>query len=186
MSESLRKNPVGDMSQVDPSAYVDPTAVVIGPVVIGENCYIGPNAVVRADEVAADTGKVAPVIIGDGVNLQDGVIIHALAGCEVVIGSHSSLAHGCIVHGPCVLEEGCFVGFNAVVFKATVGKGSMVKHGAIVEGIDIPAGKVVPTGTVIAKPEDLNLLVDINHDQQEFMEEVAHTNVELAEGYKKI
>lgn len=113
MSECFRKNPVADLPQVDPLSYVDPCVGVIGPVTIGKNCYIGPNVVVRADEVDAGTGKVAPVTIGDGVNLQDGVIIHALAGCEVVIGSHSSLAHGCIAHGPCVLEEGCFVGFNS-------------------------------------------------------------------------
>jgi carbonic anhydrase/acetyltransferase-like protein (isoleucine patch superfamily) len=186
MDASLRKNPAANLPQADPSSYVDPSAVVIGPVIIGKRCYIGPNAVVRADEVDPETGKVAPVTIGDGVNLQDGVIIHALAGCEVIIGSHSSLAHGCIVHGPCVLEEGCFVGFNAVVFKSVVGKGSMIKHGAVVEGVDIPAGKVVPTGAVITKPEDLGLLTEINHDQQEFMQEVAHTNEELAAGYKKV
>ncbi len=183
---SLRKNPMSDMPEVDPSAYVDPTAVIIGPVVVGKNCYIGPNAVVRADEVDAASGKVAPVIIGSCVNLQDGVIIHALAGCEVKVGDHCSLAHGCIVHGPCVVEEHSFVGFNAVVFKTTIGKGSMVKHGAVVEGIDIPSGKVVPTGAVITKPDDLKLLVDVTHDNIEFMEEVAHTNVELAHGYKKV
>ncbi|MGE5403970.1 MAG: carbonate dehydratase [Candidatus Saccharibacteria bacterium] len=186
MSENIRKNPSGDLPQVDASAYVDPTAVLIGPVIVGKDCYIGPNAVVRADEVDEKTGKVAPVIIGDAVNLQDGVIIHALAGCEVRIGSHSALAHGCIVHGPCVIEEGSFVGFNAVVFKSTVGKKSMVKHGAVVEGVDIPGGKVVPTGAVITKPEDLSLLVDINHDQLEFIEEVVHTNVHLAHGFKRV
>ncbi|MGE5396135.1 MAG: hypothetical protein ACM3MK_01220 [Chitinophagales bacterium] len=186
MNSSLRKNPVGDQPQVDPSSYVDPTAVIIGPVRIGKNCYIGPTVVVRADEVNPENGKVAPVIIGDGVNLQDGVIIHALAGCEVVVGNHCSLAHGSIVHGPCTVEDGSFVGFGALVFKARVGKGSMVKHGAIVEGVDIPAGKVVPTGSVITTIDDLNLLVEINHDNKEFMEEVVHTNIGLASGYKEV
>lgn len=186
MSNSIRKNPVHDLPQIDPSSYVDPSAVIIGPVVIGKHCYIGPQVAIRADEVDPASGKVAPVIIGDGVNVQDGVIIHALAGCEVKVGSHSSLAHGCVVHGPCTIEDECFIGFRAVVFKTTIAKGSMVKHGAIVEGIDIPANKVVPTGAIITSTEDLSKLTDITHALIEFKEEVAHTNIELAAGYKKV
>lgn len=186
MNKNFRKNPFGDEPQVDPSSYIDPTAVIIGPVVIGKECYIGPHVAIRADEVDASTGKVAPVIIGNQVNLQDGVVIHALAGCEVKVGNQTSLAHRSIIHGPCVIEDGCFIGFNALVFKTTIGKGSMVKHSAVVEGIDIPPGKVVPTGAIITQKEDLNLLTDVNHEQQEFMEEVFHTNIELANGYRKL
>ncbi len=186
MGDSLRLNPKRDKPTVDPSSYIDPSAVLIGPVTIGKNCYIGPNVVVRADEADPGSGKVAPVLIGDEVNLQDGVIIHALAGTTVSIGSHTSLAHGCVIHGPCSIEEHCFVGFRAVVFKSTVGSGSMIKHGAIVEGVDIPSGKVVPTGAVITSVDDLQKLKDIGHAEQEFMEEVVHTNVQLAEGYAKL
>lgn len=184
MSENLRANPKGDKPTVDPSSYVDPSAVIIGPVTIGKNCYIGPQTVIRADEVDEKTGQVAPVIIGDNVNIQDGVIIHALAGTSVEVGANTSLAHGCVVHGPCKIEEGSFIGFRAVVFKTVIGSGSMVKHGAIVEGINIPPGKLVPTGSVITSEADLGKLKEVGHAEKEFMEEVVKTNMELAHGYK--
>ena len=184
MEGSLRANPKGERPTVNPSSYIDPSAVIIGPVTIGKNCYIGPNVVVRADEKDSSSGEVAPIVIGDKVNLQDGVIIHALAGTKVSIGSCTSLAHGCVVHGPCFIGDHCFVGFRAVVFKSTVGSGSMIKHGAIVEGIDTPPGKLVPTGSVMTSTEDLKKLRHVGHEEQEFMEEVVHTNVKLAEGYK--
>ncbi|SHH03921.1 Carbonic anhydrase or acetyltransferase, isoleucine patch superfamily [Thermosyntropha lipolytica DSM 11003] len=185
MSENLRLNPQGDKPVIDPSSYVDPTAVIIGPVTIGKNCYIGPHTVIRADEVDEKTGKVAPVIIGDNVNLQDGVIIHALAGTSVEVGSNTSLAHGCVVHGPCKIEAGCFIGFRAVVFKTVIGSGSMVKHGAIVEGVNIPSGKLVPTGEIITSEDHLVKLKEVGQAEKEFMQEVVHVNMELAHGYKK-
>lgn len=185
MSENLRLNPEGDKPVIDSSSYVDSSAVIIGPVTIGKNCYIGPQTVIRADEVDEKTGRVAPVIIGDNVNVQDGVIIHALAGTSVEVGSNTSLAHGCIVHGSCKIEEGCFIGFRAVVFKTVIGSGSMVKHGAIVEGVDIPAGKLVPTGEIITSEADLNKLKDVGQAEKKFMEEVVHTNIGLSQGYKK-
>ena len=76
---SVRLNPQGDWPQVDTNAYIDLTAQLIGSVHIGSRVYIGPNAVVRADEVD-DEGEVKPIEIGSECNVQDGVIIHALAG----------------------------------------------------------------------------------------------------------
>ncbi|NLU50411.1 MAG: carbonate dehydratase [Syntrophomonadaceae bacterium] len=186
MQNNVRKSPSGDVPEIDPTSYVNPSAVIIGKVKIGKNCYVGPNVVVRNDEVDEDTGKVTAVVIGDNVNLQDGVVIHALAGTGVTVGNNTSLAHCCVVHGPCKIGPGSFVGFNAVVFKTEIGSGCMVKHGAVVEGVDIPPGKVVPTGACITSPRDLGLLQDTNTEQREFMEEVVHFNVGFSQGYKKV
>ncbi|MBO8158972.1 MAG: hypothetical protein H0Z36_05375 [Thermosyntropha sp.] len=182
----MRLNPFKDQPTIDPSSYVDPSAVIIGAVTIGKNCYIGPHTVIRADEVDEKTGKVALIIIGDNVNVQDGVIIHALAGTKVEVGPNSSLAHGCIVHGPCTIAENCFIGFRAIVFKTSIGKGSMVKHGAIVEGIDIPTHKLVPTGAIITNQDDLFKLKEVGQLEKNFMEEVVNTNIRLTKGYKEI
>ena len=108
---SLRLNHMGDWPQVDPSAYIDPTAQLIGKVRIGPRVYVGPNAVIRADE-ADSSLRVSPIEIGSECNVQDGVIIHALSGSKVMVGRRSSLGHGCIVHGPCTLGKRCFIGFR--------------------------------------------------------------------------
>jgi carbonic anhydrase/acetyltransferase-like protein (isoleucine patch superfamily) len=68
----IRKNPSGDLPVVPESAFVDPTAIICGKVLIGENVFIGPYAVIRADETDAN-GKMEPIIIGDDSNIQDGV-----------------------------------------------------------------------------------------------------------------
>ena len=115
LNRRIRPNPFGDWPEVPPTAYIDPTAQVIGHVKIGQYVFVGPNAVIRADE-QDDSGHVCPIIVEDECNVQDGVIIHALAGTEVTIGQRTSLAHGAIVHGPCRIDEDSFIGFGAVVF----------------------------------------------------------------------
>ena len=72
----IRKNPSGDLPIIHESAFVDPTAIICGKVFIGENVFIGPYAVIRADEVD-DSGNMEPIIIGANSNIQDGVVIHS-------------------------------------------------------------------------------------------------------------
>lgn len=186
MSGNVRPNPMGQTPEISKRAYLDPTAVIIGPVFIAEDCYIGPHAVIRADEADEHTGLAAKVIIGAGVNLQDGVILHALAGTEIIVEPHCSLAHGSVVHGPCHIETGSFVGFNSVVFKTNIGAGAMIKHAAVVEGVDIPAGRLVPTGAVITSGTQVDSLPEASEENREFMAEVVHTNIELAAGYNRL
>ncbi len=183
---SLRPNPVGDWPRVDPSAYIDPTAQLIGNVHIGPRVYIGPNAVVRADET--DTSlEVAPIEIGPQCNVQDGVIIHALGGAKVTVGCRSSLGHGCIVHGPCTLGEGCFVGFGAKVFDAAIGEGAFVGTGAVVQGVElIPKSFVPPAVSVLCREHVIRLVGTTSPEDREFMERVVATNEALVEGYIRL
>ena len=88
------------MARRDPSAYVDPTAQLIGNVRVGENVFVGPNAVIRADEPGTN-GKVQPIMIEAESNIQDGVLIHSMGGASVRIGPKASIAHGVVIHGPC-------------------------------------------------------------------------------------
>jgi len=180
---SLRPNPEGDWPQVDPSAYIDPTAQLIGNVHIGPRVYIGPNAVVRADEADSSLG-VAPIEIGPECNIQDGVIIHALGGAKVTVGRRSSLGHGCIVHGPCILGESCFVGFGAKVLDATVGDGVFVGTGAVVQGVELVTESFVPPAvSVLCREHVIKLVGTTSPEDREFVERVVAANVALAEGY---
>ncbi len=180
---SLRLNPQGDRPQVDPSAYIDPTAQLIGNVHIGPRVYIGPNAVVRADETDASLG-VAPIEIGPQCNVQDGVIIHAFGGAKVTVGRRSSLGHGCIVHGPCTLGEGCFVGFGAKVFDAAVGDGGFVGTGAVVQGVELTPNSLVPPAvSLLCREHVIRLVSTTSPEDREFMEKVVAANDALVEGY---
>ena len=100
----IRKNPSGDLPQIHPDAFIDPTAILCGKVVVHANVFIGPYAVIRADEVNA-AGQMDPIVIGAHSNIQDGVVIHSKSGAAVTIGERTSMAHRAIVHGPCTVGE---------------------------------------------------------------------------------
>ena len=185
IKEPAAANPTKDQPEVTPSTYIDPSARIIGKVEIGPRVFIGPFAVIRADEVSV-SGDVAPITIWPECNVQDGVIIHSLGGHHVALGSRVSLAHGCIIHGPCDIGDHCFIGFRAVVFKATLGAGTYVGTGAIVEGVELPPGALVPTGAVVNTPEAVSRLPKVGKVEQEFMQKVVETNLKLAEGYLKL
>ncbi|MCH8543908.1 MAG: carbonate dehydratase [Alcanivorax sp.] len=181
----IRKNPSGDLPVVAQSAFVDPTAIICGKVFVGENVFIGPYAVIRADEVDAD-GEMEPIIIGDNSNIQDGVVIHSKSGARVEIGQNTSIAHRSIVHGPCKVGSNVFIGFNTVLFNCEIGDGAAVRHTSVVEGCSVPANFYIPSTSLIGGPEALATIKPVAADVSSFSEDVAQTNVRLVQGYKKI
>ena len=107
----IRRNPNGDMPQIHPGAYVDNTAIICGKVIIEDNVFVGPYAVIRADETD-ENGEMEPIIIRANSNIQDGVVIHSKDGGLVDIGESTSIAHRSIIHGPCKIGNRVFIGFN--------------------------------------------------------------------------
>ncbi|MCX7927621.1 MAG: carbonate dehydratase [Candidatus Omnitrophica bacterium] len=176
----IRANPNGNWPKIHQSAYIDPTAVVIGKVKIGKNVLVAPGAVIRADE------QNSLIEIADNCNVQDRVIIHALRNSSVVIGKGTSLSHGCIIHGPCHIGKDCFIGFGSVVFKAEIADAVFVKFMAVVCGVDISKGKVVPEGAVINCWDKVKSLGSASKELEEFKQNVIKVNLELVKGYKKI
>lgn len=140
----------------------------------------------RADEIDAQ-GKVAPIEIGSECNVQDGVIIHALAGTEVIVGRRSSLGHGCIIHGPCTVGEGCFVGFGAKLFDATLGDGVYIGMGAVVQGVELGAESLVPPAVpVLSQDHVIGFAGTTSAAEHAFMEKVIAVNLALVEGYSRL
>ena len=174
----IRRNPNGDYPKIDKTAYIDPSAVIIGKVSIGKNVFVAPGAVIRADEAKSSVG------IGDSSNIQDRVIIHALGNSSVIIGKNTSLSHGCIVHGPCKIGKGCFIGFGSVVFKSELADYVFIKHLAVVEGVNIPCQKVIPSGEVIDS-DKLKILKPVSKKTRDFSTQVIKTNLNLRKGYLK-
>ena len=103
---------------VDPSAYVHPTAVLIGDVIIGADVYVGPNAVLRGD-----FGR---LILESGSNLQDGCIMHGYCDQDTKVEANGHIGHGAVLHG-CIIGRDALVGMNAVVMDgAVIGPQSLV------------------------------------------------------------
>lgn len=179
-------NPQSICPCIDPSTYVGPFSSVIGDVTIGNNVFVAPNVSIRADEGT-------PFFIGSNTNIQDGVILHGLAHGRVrqdgklysiYIGEKVSCAHGCIIHGPCKLENNVFVGFHAIVFNAIVGEGSYISLNALVTGgIKIGRNRFVPAGAIIDTQAKANVLGPVPGDVVEFAEEVQHVNQEFPCSY---
>jgi carbonic anhydrase/acetyltransferase-like protein (isoleucine patch superfamily) len=120
---------------IDPSAFIAPTAVVLGDVTILAEASVWFGAVIRGDA--------APIRIGRQTNVQDGCILHADPGFPCTLGERVTLGHGAIVHGATV-ENDCLIGMRAVVMNgARIGRGSIVAVGSVVtEGTEIPPGSI--------------------------------------------
>ena len=181
----IRKNPSGHLPKIHEAAYVDQTAIICGKVIIEENVFVGPYAVIRADEVNAD-GDMDPIIIGANSNIQDGVVIHSKSGAAVTIGRNTSIAHRSIVHGPCTVGNNVFIGFNSVLFNCSLGDGGVVRHNAVIDGADLPANFYVPSTTQIGPNTSLDEIPSVSASASEFSEDVARTNNELVLAYKKL
>jgi len=180
----LEANAAGHHPEIAPTAYVHPSATVIGRVRVGDRAFVGPHAVIRADEAGPD-GTIEPIIIGECANVQDCAVIHALGGTGVSIGPRTSIAHAAVIHGPCKIGVGCFVGFNSVVFRAALGDGVVVMHQALVEWAVVPEGLLVPSMTAVRCEEDVRRLMRVTADVVTFVQRVSNANVFLAQAALK-
>lgn len=173
-------NPHKQHPSVSKKAWISETAVIIGDVSIEDDVFVGPNAVLRADEPGSS------ITVHRGCNVQDNVVVHSLSHSEVLIGKNTSLAHACIVHGPCRIGEGCFIGFGAVAFDCNIGKDTLILHKSIVRGVNISSGRMVPDGTVITSQDCADSLEEITKDLTEFKKSVVRANIDLVEGYIRL
>ena len=181
----IRKNPSGDLPVIATSAFVDPTAILCGKVIVEDNVFIGPYAVIRADETD-ENGGMHPIIIGAGSNIQDGVVIHSKDGAAVTVGKRCSIAHRAIVHGPCVIGDNCFIGFNAVLFNCVLGESVVVRHNAVVEEVTLPSYFHIPAAHSVHSESDLDKIPRITPDAAKFSESVVKTNIQFAKAYKDL
>lgn len=160
------------------SAYLSPTAHVMGNVVIGENVFVGPHTVLRADEPGSK------VEIEKGCNIQDGVIIHALTNTGVKVGQNSSLTHGCIIHGPSKIGKDVFVGFRSIIFDSNIGDNAVVKNMCHIEGVNIPSGRTVPACSNMDFKNASLILAKTDAKEKKFAKQIVKVNKYLIKAYK--
>lgn len=127
----------GVLPKVAASAYIDPSAQVIGNVMVGERSSIWPNATLRGD--------VNTIRIGEETNVQDNSVLHVDEGpFPLTLGDRVTVGHSVVLHG-CTVEDESLIGIGAVVLNGVVvGAGSVIAAGAVVpEGMQIPPGSMV-------------------------------------------
>jgi phenylacetic acid degradation protein len=125
----------GVVPVVDPTAFVHPSAVLIGDVIVGPGCYIGPAACLRGD--------FGHIEVRAGANIQDTCVLHGYPGLGTVVEEDGHIGHGAVLHG-CRVERNGLVGMNAVVNdNAVVGDSAIVAAMAFVK-----AGMVIPPRTI--------------------------------------
>jgi carbon dioxide concentrating mechanism protein CcmM len=172
--------------KISDSAYVHSFSNLIGDVSVGANVLIAPGTSIRADEGT-------PFFIGTGSNIQDGAVIHGLEQGRVLgednreysvwIGQETCITHLALIHGPAYIGNNCFIGFRSTVFNARIGDGCIVMMHALIQDVEIPPGKYVPSGAVITNQQQADRLPDVQPEDREFAAHVVHINEALAEGY---
>jgi carbonic anhydrase/acetyltransferase-like protein (isoleucine patch superfamily) len=124
------------MGKIDSTAYVHPTAVVLGDVTLGARVSVWPTAVLRGD---SDT-----IVIGADSNVQDGSVIHADEGIPTNVGERVAIGHRAIVHGATIADD-VMIAMGAVLLNGVhVGSGSIIAAGAV-----LPEGKRIPPNSLV-------------------------------------
>ena len=155
----------GRKPRVDPDAYVDPSAQVIGDVTVEAGASVWPGAVLRGDQDNY-------VKLGRNSNVQDGAVLHVTPQFPCVVGENVTIGHRAVIHA-CTVKDNARIGIGAMVLNgAVVEEGAQVAAGALV-----PPGTVVPTGWLVmgvpAKPVrkmSPEEIADIQRNASEYVE----------------
>src|ERR1700739_244073 len=161
----------GRMPKIDASAYIDPQAVVIGDVTIGEFSSVWPCTVIRGD--------VHWIRIGKRTNIQDGCVLHVMKDTHpLILGDAVTIGHGVVLHG-CTIESRVLIGMGSVLLNgARVGEGSIIAAGTLV-----PEGTVVPPGSLfMGHPGKFRRT--LTPEDQASIQAYADRYVEYSETYK--
>ncbi len=125
---------------VHSAAFVHPTAVLIGNVIIGPDCYIGPCASLRGD--------FGQILVKAGANIQDSCTLHSFAGKRTVVEENGHIGHGAVLHG-CIVRKDALIGMKAVILDgAEIGAQSIIGACALVS----TGMKIAPRSLVIGVP----------------------------------
>jgi len=139
----------GVSPQIPENCFIAPNATIVGDVIMGDECSIWFNAVVRGD--------VNSIRIGNKVNIQDGACLHCTyEKTKLNIGNNVSIGHNALVHG-CTVGDNVLIGMGSIVMdNAVIGENSIIAAGAVVlEGTQVPAGSIF-AGVPAKKVKDIS------------------------------
>src|SRR5688572_29259373 len=150
---------IRSVNNISPSfgknCFLADNAVVIGDVVMGDDCSVWWSAVVRGD--------VNSIRIGDRVNIQDGAVIHCtFEKSQAIIGNDVSIGHNAIVHG-CTIQDEVLIGMGAIIMDLTI----VEKHVIVAAGAVVPENSVLESGWIYAGIPAKKLR-ELDHDTKQF------------------
>lgn len=162
----------GNAPAVHETAFIAPTASIIGKATLAENSSAFYGVSVRADTAA--------ISVGAGSNLQDNVVLHADPGFPCTVGARVSVGHAAVVHG-CTVEDDCLIGMGATVLNgAVIGTGSLIAAGAVVlEGTVVP-----PRSLVAGVPGKVRR--ELTDEEFDGVKQNAARYVELARAHREL
>ena len=150
--------------EIKETAFIAPTASLIGLVKIGEKSSIWFNTVLRGD--------MESITIGDESNIQDLSMGHADPGFPLKIGNRVTIGHHCVVHG-CIIDDDCLIGMGSIIMNGVrIGRGSIIGAGAVLlEGMEIPEfSMVIGSPAKIKKTYDESILDNIRKSAKIYVE----------------
>lgn len=159
--------------QLGHGTFVAPTATLAGEVIVGDKASIWYNCTVR--------GEVHPVSIGEGTNLQDGVVVGSLSHTSgpTVVGRHVSVGHGATLRG-CQIGDLSLIGIGAVLERCKVGSGAIVAANAVVlDGTEVPSGELWG-GNPATK------LRDLKEAEKTYLQKLPGNYVDLARDHQEV
>jgi carbonic anhydrase/acetyltransferase-like protein (isoleucine patch superfamily) len=168
---ALIKNVRGYEPRFGLNCFLAENATVVGEVVMGDNCTVWFNAVVRGD--------VHSITIGNNTNIQDGAVIHCTyQKAKTVIGDNVSIAHNAIVHG-CKIGDNVLIGMGAIIMDdAVIGSGSVIAAGAVV----LPNTEVEPGSIYAGMPA--KYIKDVGEEMKAVIVRTAKNYPMYADWYK--
>ncbi len=169
--------------QVHPAAAVHEFSFLEGDVRLDAGVMIAPGTAVTAESGAS-------VVVSEGCSLLPGVLVEGRAGAQVVnharesssvwLGDRTVIAHKSIIHSPAFVGKDCFVGFRSTIFNARLGDGCVVMMHALVQDVEVPPGKCVPSGSVITSQHQADQLPSVRPEDREFAKEIAGSAMSVA------
>lgn len=161
----------GHKPKIHPTAYVHDTAEIIGKVTIEKNASVWPYCVLRGD--------IAEIVVGEETNVQDNTVIHTNEGLPTLLGKGISVGHGVILHG-CTVKDHCIIGMGSILLD-----GSIVEEESIVgAGAVLSPNKKVPKGSmVLGIPA--RVMRPLRADELEHIRWNAREYIRLTELYRK-
>ena len=158
---------------VHPTAFVVESAEIVGDVVIGKDCSVWFNAVIRGD--------VNSIRIGDCTNIQDGCLLHVRHKLyPLTLGANITVGHGAILHG-CAIKDYCLIGMGAVVLDdARLGHHVLVAAGSVVrEHMEVP-DRVLVAGV------PARIVRELKEEEAQGLEQSARNYIEYVKSYRSI